>query len=431
MRLGLLSSFIRRQLREIRGGGAVCLQYKLELLTRRFGKAIYLLLITPVFLPLLVLVRLMRPWLLVRFGLLETGGIGHLAAPVEVFLCETERGLHDSGKRHVDIWYTDKIVCNRVLLSKWACLLKIWPRKIVRPFSSLNQLLPGGTSHNIPYRYVTDKSTPWQFCDIHNVLDGTHPHIRLTKEEESLCIAALKTMSIEENDPIICFMARDGAFHSKNHLRWHHRDSSVHTIAQAMNDLTALGNKAVRMGAKVADSLRSTNPAIVDYATGGIRTELLDIFLVSRCRFIVSTGSGLESLAPAFRRPVVQVNVAEFGNADLWGSNTIFIPKRFRLIAEKKFLKFSEIFELGAHLFTTTWQYEAAGIEWVDNDVEEIRAVVLEMEQRLSGTWVSEPEDELLQRRFRDLWPVRPAGLKVLRCRIGAEFLRSNRALLQ
>jgi len=111
------------------------------------------------------------------------------------------------------------------------------------------------------------------------------------------------------------------------------------------------------------------------------------------------------------------------------GSDLIFIPKHFWSIVEKRFLSFREIFNLGAHLFGLTLDYERAGIEWVDNNVDEIRAVVLEMEQRLSGSWVSNPEDEELQSRFRSIWPLRRNG-RPLQARIGADFLRQHPELL-
>ena len=430
MNPSLINSFIRRQLKDIRAGGAMALRSKVVKVVVLFKYVFYLSLVCSIFSPFLVVIRLMRPWLLVRIGKLESSGIGHLTLPVEIFLCELECGLHNPGQRFFDIWYAEKIVSNRTLLNKWGYFLAIGPRWILKPIDLLNQLIPGGIPHIIPYRYI-DNRTPWQVCDIHNVLKKTHPHITFSKEEESLAIAALESMAIKENDSIICFMARDKEFYSENHGRWDHRNSSVDTIADVMNDLTPLGYKAVRMGAKVAAPLKSVNSSMIDYSNNGMRSELLDLFLISRCRFMVSTGTGLDSLAPTFRRPFVYVNFAEFGNADLLGSDSIFIPKKFWSLIEMRFLTFSEIFKLGAHLFTLTWQYKKAGIEWVDNEVEEIRAVVFEMEQRLSGTWIKNPEDEALQCRFRSLWPVRTAGLNSLQIRIGAEFLRQNQELIR
>lgn len=427
----LSSNFVRRQLRDIRRGGVMALRYKIFLLQKLLKKILISTFVFPFFVLPLIVIRCMRPWLLVRLGELESSGIGHLALPIEIYLCEVERGLHNPRQKFIDICCAEKIVSNIVLLKKWASMITIWPRWIIKPIILVNQLIPGGQAHKIPYRHISNQLTPWQFCDIHDVLNSTPPHITFSGEEESCGLSVLKKMGIEKNDSIVCFMARDKAFYSEDHFRWDQRNSSVHTIMQALDDLTSKGYKAVRMGARVTERLQSTNPAIVDYATTGMRSELLDLFLISRCKFMVSTAVGLDSLAPTFRHPVVYVNLSDFGHADLWGRDAIFIPKKLRSIAKKRFLTFSEIFAVGAHLFGLAWQYKREGIEWIDNDVDEIRAAILEMEQRLAGTWVAQPEDELLQNQFRSLWPIRPAGRPVLLSRIGTEFLRNNRELLR
>lgn len=51
------------------------------------------------------------------------------------------------------------------------------------------------------------------------------------------------------------------------------------------------------------------------------------------------------------------------------------------------------------------------------------------MDERLKGMWQTTEEDEELQRRFWSLF--KPSELnRVFRSRIGAEFLRQNRELL-
>ena len=59
-----------------------------------------------------------------------------------------------------------------------------------------------------------------------------------------------------------------------------------------------------------------------------------------------------------------------------------------------------EILESGAGMFYHAQEYDQAGIELVDNTPEEITAVVMEMEERINGTWQSTEEDEELQLRF-------------------------------
>ena len=70
------------------------------------------------------------------------------------------------------------------------------------------------------------------------------------------------------------------------------------------------------------------------------------------------------------------------------------------------------------------------GIEVIENTPEEILAVAVEMDERLKGIWRTTEEDEELQRRFWSL--SKPSELnRVFVARIGAEFLRQNRELLE
>ena len=69
-------------------------------------------------------------------------------------------------------------------------------------------------------------------------------------------------------------------------------------------------------------------------------------------------------------------------------------------------------------------------IEVVKNSAEEINEVVLEMNQRLDGTWIETDEDVELQNRFKKLREVVPKW-QVQECvRIGANFLRRYQHLL-
>ena len=68
-------------------------------------------------------------------------------------------------------------------------------------------------------------------------------------------------------------------------------------------------------------------------------------------------------------------------------------------------------------------------LELIENTPEEIRAVTIEMDERLNGTWQTTPDDEELQKRFWALFG--PDKLKSPDLRIGAEYLRDNQELLK
>ena len=75
----------------------------------------------------------------------------------------------------------------------------------------------------------------------------------------------------------------------------------------------------------------------------------------------------------------------------------------------------------------------AFGYYYEENSPEEIRDLVVEMDERLNGCWIEKKEDSLLQKRF---WSIFEDGIKSLnlkkpvhgkiKARFGAKFLREN-----
>ena len=429
MTLELFTEFRRKQWRQIRAGGWPVLKGKARLLLKRLRPLPVLIVTAPIVVIPVILIRLIRPWLLVRIGRLESEAIGHFSLPPEIYLSEADCGLHSTERNVVSIWYLHKVVCNKVLEEKWRHYFRIWSRHIWKPIDNLNRFIPGGKMNQVPYRYTQNN----QNIDVYNALERTEPHLSFSEEEDAAGSKAFQDMGIRESDLIVCFMVRDGAYRKEDPSgrtpSERHRNSSVYLLAPAMEELTELGYKAVRMGKKVMETLETANPYIIDYACNGMRTDMLDLFVISRCKFMVSTGTGVDLLAPTFRRPLVHVNIPQFGFVDQIGKSGIFSPKHFWSISEKRMLTFPEIFRLRAHLFTLHKHYQMNDIESVNNTPDEISDVISEMEQRISGSWVSEPEDEELQNRFRAIWPPREAG-RPLQPRIGTKFLRKHANLL-
>ena len=140
--------------------------------------------------------------------------------------------------------------------------------------------------------------------------------------------------------------------------------------------------------------------------------------------------TGTSAIPTVFRRPIVWVNYLDFAKMPTGGVQDLLIPKKFWLRKEHRFLTLREILDLGIDGFSRTEQHEQLGIECVENTPEEITALAVEMDERLKGKWQTSPEDEGLQQRFRSFF--RPSDLpQIAVLRIGAEFLRQNRALLK
>ena len=131
-----------------------------------------------------------------------------------------------------------------------------------------------------------------------------------------------------------------------------------------------------------------------------------------------------------FRKPIAWINFIPLEYVPSWSVNDIFIPKKLWLRGERRFLTFREIIDSGISRFCEDGLYEKNDIEVIENSSEEIAALAVEMEGRLSGKWHSSSEDEGLQDRFRSLF--KPNDLNgEFRIKIGSGFLRDNRQLLE
>jgi len=127
--------------------------------------------------------------------------------------------------------------------------------------------------------------------------------------------------------------------------------------------------------------------------------------------------------------PLVHVNLGPLEYLVGWNSKAITIPKKCWFKDEKRFLTFEEIIEGGAGKYLKTQLFESHEIELVENTPDEIKDAVIEMDERLKGTWETTKEDEELQKRFWSLF--KPNVLNnVFRSRIGAKYLFDNRELL-
>ena len=153
---------------------------------------------------------------------------------------------------------------------------------------------------------------------------------------------------------------------------------------------------------------------------------------------IFSHASGFDSLPGIFRRPIVYVDMVPLGYLFTFRKQLIAISKHHFAVKRGQKLTLREIFNHDVGIRLGTSHYKSKGIQLIENTPEEIRDVVIEMEERLNGTWQSEPNDDALQRQF---WEIFPDHIKdpdnkgplhgEIRARIGSHFLRNNSEFLK
>ena len=187
-----------------------------------------------------------------------------------------------------------------------------------------------------------------------------------------------------------------------------HRDSDISTYVKAAEALAEMGYTVFRMGAIVKEPLISRHPRVIDYATNGMRSEFLDIFLGAHCTFCVSTGSGWDSVPTIFRRPVMFVNHLPFFAASAITLPITIYPK---LLADKDSSSTLSLKELTLRNLATPHNsaaYEDAGVEIRDLSSEELVEAVTEMAQRVEGTFVETPEQKEMQAKLKHILSTHP-----------------------
>jgi len=406
-----ISFHIKRKKNETMKGGVTSL-------FQNIGKSV----ICVFLLPIVLVVRILRPFVLIRFGQLTSDRIGHYALDTEFYLCK--RDLHKHRERTVDLFFDAGIVCNYQLKKMWHRKLHVC--RLNKYLYICNYLLPGSEKHTITLK--SERA-------LYALLPKTSSHLSFSKREEQIGIQALQYLGVSHGSPFICFHVRDSAYLSrlfcKSDWSYHdYRDANINDCLQAAEELARRGYYLIRMGAVVKDKLEMSNPMIIDYAINGKRTDFLDIYLGAKCRFFVCSTGGIYAVPTIFRRPVAYVNFVPLEYVPRWTPLDLFIPKKFWLRAEGRLMTFREVIESGAGSFLETQDYKKNGIEVVNNTPEEIRSLVTEMDDRLNGKWREESCDEELQNKFWSLF--KSTSLPgAIRTRIGAEFLRQNEELVR
>jgi len=414
-----VTRFLKHQAEQVRAGGW-------PIFTRKVFALLKLLLLLPFALPLVLIIRMISPFFVIRFGLLASERIGHFAGNTEVYLCERDAGINTPWRPYVDIWYRAPFVCNIQLKKMWDRTLKHVVPFDISPLDRLIRWVPGGNVHGI--------LMPNQDRDVYGFMDNTPPHLCFTVDEERRGKDGLMAMGVPGGAPFVCLYARDSAYlattdPNKDWQYHDYRDSNIHNHVWAAEELTKRGYYVIRIGAVVAENLNISNPKIIDYASNGQRTDFMDIYLGAKCCFFLGTPGGFFGVPVIFRRPCAMVNLVPLEYIISWISNGLTIPKKYWLCSDRRFMTFREIFDSGAGRFLHTQKFKDMNIEIIENTPEEIAALAIEMDEKLRGIWRTNDEDEELQQQFWRIFPKSELHGE-FRAKIGSEFLRQNKDLL-
>ena len=246
----------------------------------------------------LLFALLISPLYLVRWQKMVSGRIGHFATNIELYCCERDSGINIPKQRYIDLFYTDKEVCNNQLKTMWKREITIVPYLFGRILSKseklifyLESIFPIIKSHIIGIKTSEDR-------DIYNLLEKFTKHLEFTPYEENIGRQQLKDAGIPANAKFVCLISRDDAYLNSlsGGYDWSHHDfrnADIQTFVMAAEELAEMGYYVFRMGSVVNEPIRTEHPRVIDYATSAMRNDFMDIYLGAKCYFCISVSTDL------------------------------------------------------------------------------------------------------------------------------------------
>jgi putative glycosyltransferase (TIGR04372 family) len=206
-----------------------------------------------------------------------------------------------------------------------------------------------------------------------------------------------------ETSEHVCLVVRDSA-HFK---RFDHVDLSSHdfrnadvwTYQQAAEFLEEQGYFVFRMGQATEREMKRTSNRIIDLSRSDLQSEEMDVFLLSTCRFCLSSTSGPDAVSLAFRRPVLFTNLAQVNQMGLTFVSR-FIPRRFVDERSGDEIALSSIFSGGLDRILSGDDLVRSGVALVPNTPDEILRATEEMHLRLGGAWCDSTDQRKRQEQF-------------------------------
>lgn len=323
--------------------------------------------------------------------------IGHICVEIDSFIKERILLEGRVSKRYILLAPKHWIINQHLIDAYWS---KFFVLTVRSPFlyKICSVILP---RYNID-KYCRDELAAARVFQINNRWESRHPLLKLSNDDLAFGSDVCRKWGMAKNDWFVCFHAREPGFtHSPEHRL---RNVNIETYFDAMKYVVSQGGWCVRVGDPTMKPLPHGMDRVVDYASGPDRSDRMDLFLMSQCRFLIGCPSGLNALSICFGVPVGVSNICPYFAMPL-AHNCVGIFKKLVDKGQNHTIKISEVFTsstLSALVFQR--DFDAMGIEIIDNTSEEILELTKEMLERSQGRFVPNSDDLELQQRLKRLF---------------------------
>ena len=343
-------------------------------------------------LPAIVLVRMIRPIVLVRFCQIFSDRIGHLISDTAEHLARRKF----RPNRVIDLYFFGKIAnrqWTKMVQRSSLVVLGDWMRYLYR----WNQIIPGGEIHELGSSQNTTRDTQ-------NLFGTFDVALSFTDSENKEALDWLRRHGWNQGEPFVCLLVRDAKYlndseiNEGNYEYHNYRDSDIDSYKLAIDWLNSKNVWVIRMGRNMSKRLNLSSKKFIDYAFDPERNDLKDIWLFANSNGVISTATGPDVLAAIYGKPSLYLNALRLIDITSW-RKVIWVPKNLFWKDTKKELTLSEMLECKC---VRTSDYDNLGIMIQDLSCEEILFSVKEFWQDIEGNFFQTESDKSLQQKFHN-----------------------------
>lgn len=227
------------------------------------------------------------------------------------------------------------------------------------------------------------------------------PLLRLSDEDNERGKHRLQQLGLPENAWFVCLHVRELP-HAPNKMNVSSRDADINTYLLAMETIVKHGGWIIRMGSPTMTPLAPMKQ-VIDYAHSPLKSDWMDVFLWSQCRFSIGTNSGPYIVPSLFGIPSVITNWLPLGTPPHFG-NSIFIPKLLWSEDKNRYLSFEEMISLPFGIEEHSQFYPLNRLQVRDNTPEDINDLILEVIEMIEQKQKNDENSLRLQNKIRNLF---------------------------
>lgn len=265
-----------------------------------------LLLSIPIFLPAILLSRLVRRWFVLKVDRVYALRIGN-------FIPASLIAMNQYVLRPRKPLFFRALVYQNPSNSFWNQLLKrnylVLPY-FFRFYSYIDRLVPG---------YIVERSDLLEGSnknDVDGLFQLKNCMPRFSKSELDEAKSWLRDFGWNEGEPFVCFHLRDDLYLKNLYHQYgvssefdnSFRDAHVKNYLKAIEFLNSKGVWVIRTGKEARKRIGSNNTRLIDYPFLDKKSDLMDIWLFSNADAVISNSSGPDVLAIVNRIPLLIVN---------------------------------------------------------------------------------------------------------------------------